>query len=159
MTDPGTDERGGQSETSEEQQHDRSLPWWTTPVADLVVAAVVLRDESGRVLLVRKAETSRFMLPGGKIDPGETPAQTAVREIAEEIGIALDEHRLMLLGVFEAPAANEPGLTVRGHMFEHPYGGGGEPTAEIEELLWFRIGERRGDLAPLFEEHVLPLLA
>jgi len=44
------------------------------------VSAVVLRNAAGEVLTVRKRNTSRFMLPGGKPDPGETPAETAVRE-------------------------------------------------------------------------------
>lgn len=127
-------------------------------MADLNVAAVVLRDELGRVLLVRKNGTSRFMLPGGKLEPGETPQQTAVREIAEEIGLDLDIDCLGSLGVFEAAAANEPGKVVRGHMYTHEYSGVAQASAEIAEILWFAPGDSRGDLAPLFEHHVLPLL-
>lgn len=158
VTDPSADENSGQGESSEQLQHGRSLPWWTTRVADLVVAAVVLRDELGRVLLVRKAGTSRFMLPGGKIEENELPEHTAVREIFEEIGLTLDPAGLTPLGVFEAEAANEPGLRVRGHMFSHDYGGDADASGEIAELLWFAPGEVRSDLAPLFEQHVLPLL-
>lgn len=125
---------------------------------DFVVAAVVLRSSAGDVILVRKRGTQRFMLPGGKIDPGETPAAAAIREIHEELGVVLNADELEELGVFEASAANEPGKRVQGHMFTHPALPGAQPQREIEEMIWFTPGEQRSDLAPLFEHHVLPLL-
>lgn len=135
-------------------------------VTTFVVAAVVLTDEQGRIALVRKRGTSRFMLPGGKIEPGEQPEECAIRETAEELGVTLDPERLVLLGVWEAPAANEPGHRVHGHIYVHPRsagpGEGGElhPTGEIDELIWLLPEEahRRDDLAPLFEFRVLPAL-
>ena len=125
---------------------------------DFVVAAVVLRSDTGEVILVRKRGTQRFMLPGGKIDPGETPAAAVIREIHEELGVVLNPDELVELGVFEAAAANEPGKRVQGHMFSHPAVMGAQPQGEIAEMIWFTLGEQRSDLAPLFEHHVLPLL-
>ncbi|MFZ2259990.1 MAG: NUDIX domain-containing protein, partial [Luteococcus japonicus] len=78
----------------------------TQPV--IRVSAVVLRDERGRFLTVRKRGTSMFMFPGGKPEHGESPAQTAIRELDEELGVTLEEDRLELIGTFSAPAANEP---------------------------------------------------
>ena len=43
-----------------------------------------------------RAHAGQFALPGGRIDPGETPAQAALREADEEIGLKLDEG--MVLG-------------------------------------------------------------
>lgn len=125
---------------------------------DFVVAAVVLRSDSGNVILVRKRGTQRFMLPGGKIDAGETPAAAAIREIHEELGVVLNPDELIELGVFEAAAANEPGKRVQGHMFTHPAVSDARAQGEIAEMIWFAPGEDRDDLAPLFEHHVLPLL-
>ncbi len=129
-------------------------------MTDLEVSAVVLRDESGRVLLVRKEGTSRFMLPGGKIEEGESPREAICRETAEELGIDLDPEAVTELGVFTADAANEPGLVVTGHIFTHPCVVGAQASAEIAELLWLDIpyDGTRDDLAPLFETRVLPLL-
>ena len=127
---------------------------------DFVVAAVVIRDDVGSVLVVRKRGTSRFMLPGGKIESNETPAQAAIRELREEVGADLDSHRLTLLGEWTAPAANEPGLSVHGHIYEHPWVAGLRARAEIDELLWLHPDEMdaRDDLAPLLVTRVLPAL-
>lgn len=124
------------------------------------VSAVVLRRPTGEVLTVRKRGTHRFMLPGGKPEPGETPAQTAVREAFEEVGAVLDESRLRELGTFRAAAANEDGQEVEGVVFEHPGVTHVAPAGEIAELRWLDPGgELPDDLAPLLQERVLPVLA
>jgi len=130
------------------------------PIPDFVVSAVVLRDADGRILVVRKRGTSRYMLPGGKIEQGESPAQAAVRELHEEVGAELAPESLTFLGEWSAPAANEAGLTVHGHIFEHPWLDGLAVRAEIEDLLWLHPDEmaQRDDLAPLLVTRVLPAL-
>jgi 8-oxo-dGTP pyrophosphatase MutT (NUDIX family) len=62
------------------------------------VAVVLLPDEAGRAafLLTRRAARLRahggqWALPGGRLDPGETPPRAALRELAEEVGLVLDE--------------------------------------------------------------------
>ena len=125
------------------------------------VSAVVMRDADGRVLSVRKRGTSALMLPGGKHEPGEDPRDTAVREFAEELGVPLERERLREVGVFRAPAANEPGRTVEAAVFEHPLVSGApaaRPLAEIEAVEWVDPAEPRDDLAPLTTACVFPLL-
>jgi 8-oxo-dGTP diphosphatase len=57
----------------------------------VLVAAVVLVDPDGRVLLAQrpegKAMAGLWEFPGGKVDPGETPEAALIRELAEELGI------------------------------------------------------------------------
>ena len=57
----------------------------------VLVAAVVLVDADGRVLLAQrpegKAMAGLWEFPGGKVDPGETPESALIRELAEELGI------------------------------------------------------------------------
>lgn len=50
-----------------------------------VSALVLLHPQRRELLMVRKAGTSSFMLPGGKPEEGETAEDTIVREIAEEL--------------------------------------------------------------------------
>ena len=128
--------------------------------ADFVVAAVVIRDDDGRILLVRKRGTHRFMLPGGKIEESERPDQTAVREAREELGVMLEIDSLVLLGDWTAPAANEDGRTVHGHIYEHPWVPDVAACNEIDEVLWLAPHETAGrtDLAPLYQSYVLPAL-
>jgi 8-oxo-dGTP pyrophosphatase MutT (NUDIX family) len=53
----------------------------------LSTAAGVVLDGDGRVLLGRRSDTRNWGLPGGIVDPGEEPADAAVREIYEETGV------------------------------------------------------------------------
>ncbi len=59
------------------------------PVVD--VAACIVRSGDGRVLLAQRSAhqiaPGYWELPGGKIDPGETPPQAASRELYEEVGL------------------------------------------------------------------------
>jgi len=136
-----------------------SAPQDATPPT-FVVAAVCLRDSAGRVLTVRKRGTESFMLVGGKIERGETPAQAALRETAEEVGLHLDE--VLPLGHFVADAANEPGHLVDSTVFTAPLVGEPHVSGEIEELRWLDPADLDGfgaPVAPLLRDHVLPALS
>ena len=122
---------------------------------EIVVAAVaVVRD--GHVLTVRKRGTSRFMLVGGKPEPGEDPLATAVREAREEVGLEVGEAEL--LGEFVSEAANEPDHVLHSTVFlADPEG---EPLAagEIAEMRWTPLDDAGDHLAPMLEREVLPRL-
>lgn len=57
----------------------------------LLVAACALVDADGRVLLARRPEgkplAGLWEFPGGKVEPGEMPEDTLIRELKEELGI------------------------------------------------------------------------
>lgn len=59
----------------------------------VIVAAAALIDGDGRILLAErpagKAMAGLWEFPGGKVDAGETPEAALVRELAEELGIAV----------------------------------------------------------------------
>ena len=60
----------------------------------LLVVAAALTHADGRVLLQRrpsgKAHAGLWEFPGGKLERGETPVAALVRELVEELGIAVD---------------------------------------------------------------------
>jgi 8-oxo-dGTP pyrophosphatase MutT (NUDIX family) len=63
--------------------------------------AVMVRDEAGRLLLVRDRGTGLWQTVGGAMDPGEEPAEAAVREALEETGLIVEPTRV--LGVHAGP--------------------------------------------------------
>lgn len=60
------------------------------------VTAIVFDDE-GRVLLGRRADTGRWAVIGGIPEPGEQPAETAVREVYEETAVRCAPERVVLV--------------------------------------------------------------
>jgi 8-oxo-dGTP pyrophosphatase MutT (NUDIX family) len=126
-------------------------------MTDIHVSAAVIVDAAGRVLVVRKKGTTRFMQPGGKPEHGETPAQTLIRELDEELGLRVAEDDLAPLGTFTSAAANEPGLRVVADAFAlRAEREDVTVQAEIAELRWLEPGDRTSvPLAPLSEEHLL----
>jgi 8-oxo-dGTP pyrophosphatase MutT (NUDIX family) len=77
------------------------VPIVQDPVAagDTVAAAVLLFDGEDRVLLVDPVYKPGWEFPGGVVETGEAPTAAAVREAAEELGIALRADELRLLVV------------------------------------------------------------
>jgi len=124
------------------------------------IAAAVITDSQGRCLLVRKRGTLYFMQPGGKPEAGERPEAALVRELQEELNFTVTEDELVAVGHFTDIAANEPNHRVCADIFRittdrtHF-----EPTAEIEEVIWFEPQQYPDvKLAPLTQNHLLPLL-
>lgn len=121
------------------------------------VVGAVIRDAEGRLLTVRKRGTRRFMLPGGKREPGEDDFTALGRELSEELGVDLVS--ATLLGEFEAVAANEPGATVRSHAYLVEIEGEIAARAEIEELVWINPAAPPDvPIAPLLLSQILPSL-
>ena len=131
-----------------------------TAPGTIEIVAAVIRDDTGRVLLVRKRGTTAFMQPGGKRDAGEDDVTALARELDEELGCRPVAGSIEALGQFDAVSANEPGWRVRAALYEVAVTGEIAPKAEIESITWINPATP-GDiqLAPLTRDHVLPLVA
>ena len=78
-------------------------------------AAAIIRNGEGKILLQQRSDNSLWGLPGGSTDPGESPAQTVVREVYEETGLRVKPERLLgLLGgkVHTHPNGDQTEMTI-----------------------------------------------
>jgi ADP-ribose pyrophosphatase YjhB (NUDIX family) len=68
----------------------------------LTVSAVARREDGdGEILLIQRADNAHWALPGGHVEPGESVAQAAAREVLEETGCEIEVGRL--IGVYSEP--------------------------------------------------------
>jgi 8-oxo-dGTP diphosphatase len=103
------------------------------------VVAAALIDRKGQVLVQRrpegKAMAGLWEFPGGKVEPGETPELALIRELDEELGIAVAADALVPLTFASAPLGGRNLLL----LLYLCRGWRGEPRAlDAEALLWCR---------------------
>jgi len=128
----------------------RRLPLLGRPVVDVAVG--VLRAPDGRVLLAeRQADKDAagfWELPGGQVDPGESPAQAASRELLEEVGV-----RALELAPWRVYEHDFPAKRVRLHWF-HVRRWSGEPHGrEGQRVTW--VDPARPTVGPLLASNEL----
>lgn len=121
------------------------------------IAAAIICNETGHVLVVRKRGASVFMQPGGKIEAHEAPAEALARELEEEIALTISPDHITYLGKFQAEAANEQGRQVEADVFEVALTGTVAARAEIEEIRWVDPFALDLPLAILSRDHIMPV--
>ncbi|MBV9844389.1 MAG: NUDIX domain-containing protein [Kutzneria sp.] len=97
----------------------------------------------GRVLGARSRGKDVYYIPGGKREPGETDLDTLVREIDEELCVAIIADSAIHVGTYEAQAhGHVAGVTVRMTCYTADHRGTPVPSSEIEELAWLAYADR-----------------
>ncbi|PPA59924.1 NUDIX domain-containing protein [Micromonospora chalcea] len=78
-----------------ETQTEPDLSYIASVTRVRAAAGVLLRDETGRVLLVHPAYKDVWEVPGGTVEPDESPADACTREIREELGLSIPAGALL----------------------------------------------------------------
>lgn len=105
-------------------------------------AGVWITNDDGEVLLVRQEGESGWSEPAGKVEPGETLAEAACREVREETGVECTIEGVLLVQVVETTCADDPERPAVHRLivtFEGSYvAGDPEPEeGEIAEVEWW----------------------
>lgn len=118
-------------------------------------AAAVVYDDDGRVLLGRRADTGKWTLITGIVDPGEHPAQAIVREVQEETGVTVEvEHLVSIDVVGPMTFPNQDVCRFLSLVFRCRYVAGKARVNDDEsmDVRWFSLDELP-ELNPLHRKH------
>ncbi|PZC48332.1 MAG: ADP-ribose pyrophosphatase YjhB, NUDIX family [Chloroflexi bacterium] len=132
------------------------------PISTVGAGAVVVRQQ--RLLLVRQTygwATGRWLIPNGALHPGETLAQTALRELAEETGLHGTAGALCAVRSLAGPLGSDTFVALN---VDAPHGDPRPDHAEVSEARFFdrdAIAALDAEglivrLHRLIAEHVLP---
>ena len=140
----------------------------TTPTAKIATeeqissggVAFRWQDSNPEIAIVSVKPSSRWQLPKGIVDPGESPELTAVREVREEAGI--EAGLLSLIETIEYwYRSTKYGKPIRFHKFVHFYllhyrsGDAANHDHEVAEARWVRVEEAMEMLAFQSERQVV----
>jgi 8-oxo-dGTP pyrophosphatase MutT (NUDIX family) len=100
-----------------------------------VGARGVVRDDDGRVLLIRRSDNGLWALPAGAMELGESIADCAVREVQEETGLTAE--RITPFAIYSGPA----------YTFTNMYG----DTYQLY-ITSFRVDGYSGELVTVTDE-------
>ncbi|MFI7702349.1 NUDIX domain-containing protein [Nonomuraea sp. NPDC049480] len=99
--------------------------------------------EGGQILSTRSRGKDVYYLPGGKREPGESDLDTLVREIDEELAVAIVPSSAMHFGTFQAQAdGHADGVTVQMTCYTAEYLGTPTASSEIDEVVWLTYADR-----------------
>ena len=118
-----------------------------------MAAGVLIRNGAGEVLMVRPTYKDGWDIPGGYVEPDESPAAAAARELLEELGLDRPVGRLLVVDWAPHPAEGDKILWI--------FDGGTLADADLPGLTLQadEIGEARFQPASAFESLTVARLA
>ena len=121
------------------------------------VVAAVISDDKGRILLTRRPEGAHmgglWEFPGGKVENGESYSEALVRELNEELGIAVQKGRPLTFAVH-----SEKNLEILLLFYSATITAGRPKPLEGQEITWVRPDELGNYAMPPADDEVVSLL-
>ncbi len=125
----------------------------------VLVAACALIDADGRVLIAErpkgKAMASLWEFPGGKVEPGERPEDTVIREMREELGVSIEDTALAPL-VFASHSYPDFHLLMPVFLCRR-FKGAPHPR-EGQRIAWVRLADLTNYPMPPADAPLIPLI-
>lgn len=96
-----------------------------------------IETKSGRILSTKSKGKTKYYIPGGKRESGETDEETLIREILEELSVKIKKETIEYVGTFIAQSDGaKEGVLVKMTCYRAEYNGILHPSSEIEEIKW-----------------------
>ena len=96
-----------------------------------------IETKNGQILSTKSKGKSKYYIPGGKRELGETDKQTLIREVFEELDVKIKSKTIKYLGTFKAQSDGaKEGILVKMTCYKAEYDGVLKPKNEIEEIKW-----------------------
>jgi 8-oxo-dGTP diphosphatase len=125
----------------------------------LLVAACALVDADGRVLITQRPQgkpmAGLWEFPGGKVEPAETPEETVIRELREEIGV---ETKVACLAPLTFASHNYEEFHLLMPLFVCRRFEGIPQPKEVQAVKWVRPNRLRDYPMPPADEPLIPFL-
>lgn len=97
----------------------------------------LIETKNGQILSTKSKGKTKYYIPGGKRELGETDEQTLIREIAEELSVRIKSDTIEYVGTFKAQSDGaKEGVLVKMTCYKAEYEGTLAPASEIEEMKW-----------------------
>lgn len=123
----------------------------------IVKIGLILQDDAGRLLIVRKHGGRTFILPGGKPDADESDMTCLMREVMEELGVHVYGN-IDYLGTYGAPAADMEDRMVMVRAYRGQVHGDPTPRSEIAEMHWMDIHDPDVPIADTIRKGIIPAI-
>lgn len=121
------------------------------------IGLLIIRDDA--LMLCRKRHsTSKLILPGGCIEPGESAEQCMTREIQEELGDVTAKNVEYVETYEDIAASDDPSVvkTVEIVLYKGNIIGNPVASSEIAELVWFGQDSDLSQLSPILINKIIP---
>lgn len=98
--------------------------------------------QKGKILSTKSIGKTKYYIPGGKRESGESDEQTLIREIEEELSVTIIPNTAEYIGTFSAQSDGEKeGINVIMTCYKAKYSGTLKANSEIEEIKWLNYSD------------------
>jgi len=119
-------------------------------------ALLILNKKQSKFLVCRpNKHNEQYIMPGGKIEEGESDVKCLVREIKEELSVKVNPLSLSCVGIYSGPTALEPERIVRMRVYAGKIIGVPKASSEILSLHWIGKNDQTNEKVSLFIRQVL----